>query len=32
MALAATSDMFSEDDAAGKILPALCPALIDKEK
>ena len=31
-AITATSDLFSEDDAANKILPALCSALIDKEK
>jgi SCY1-like protein 1 len=32
MALAATSDLFSEDDCAGKLLPAICPSLVDKEK
>ncbi len=32
LALAATSDLFTEDDCANKILPALCPSLIDKEK
>lgn len=32
MALAVTSDAFSEDDCANRILPALCPCLIDKEK
>ncbi|KAL6714981.1 Nuclear aminoacylation-dependent tRNA export pathway component [Lecanora helva] len=32
LALAATSDLFSEDDSASKILPALCPSLVDKEK
>jgi SCY1-like protein 1 len=32
MALAVTSDAFSEDDCANRILPALCPSLIDKEK
>lgn len=32
MALAATSDAFSDDDCANKILPALCSCLIDKEK
>lgn len=32
LALAATSDLFSDDDCAGKILPALCPSLIDKER
>jgi SCY1-like protein 1 len=32
MALAVTSDAFNDDDCANKILPALCPCLIDKEK
>ena len=32
MALAATLDSFSEDDCANRILPAVCPCLIDKEK
>jgi SCY1-like protein 1 len=32
MALAVTSDSFSDDDCANRILPALCPSLIDKEK
>ncbi|KAI4259379.1 MAG: hypothetical protein LQ352_000788 [Teloschistes flavicans] len=32
LALAATSDLFNEDDCAAKILPALCSLLIDKEK
>lgn len=32
LALAATSDAFSEDDCAQRILPAVCPCLIDKEK
>lgn len=32
MALAATPDVFSEDDCASKVLPALCPSLLDKEK
>lgn len=32
MALAATTDTFNEDDCASRIMPALCPALIDKEK
>ena len=32
MALAATADLFSDEDCATKILPALCPSLIDKEK
>lgn len=32
LALIATSDLFSEDDCAVKILPPLCPLLIDKER
>lgn len=32
MALAATADMFSEDDCATKLLPCICPSLVDKEK
>ena len=32
MALNATMDIFSEDDCASKLLPALCPSLVDKEK
>ncbi|KAF4631941.1 hypothetical protein G7Y89_g6182 [Cudoniella acicularis] len=32
MALAATSDSFNDDDCANRILPSLCPCLIDKEK
>lgn len=32
MALCATIDVFSVDDCATKILPCLCPALLDKEK
>lgn len=32
MALAATFDYFSEEDAATRILPVVCPLLIDKEK
>lgn len=32
LALAATADVFSEDDCAGKMLPAICPSLIDREK
>ena len=32
MALAATADVFSEDECATKILPAMCPSLVDKEK
>ena len=31
-ALAATSDLFPEEDCATKILPSLCLSLIDKEK
>ena len=31
-ALAATADLFNEDDCATKVLPSLCPALVDKEK
>ena len=32
LALAATADIFSEDDCATKMLPAMCPSLVDKEK
>ncbi|PHH59976.1 hypothetical protein CDD81_2335 [Ophiocordyceps australis] len=32
MALAATADVFSAEDAASRLLPAICPLLIDKEK
>lgn len=32
LALAATADLFSEEDCATKILPGVCPSLIDKEK
>ena len=32
LALAATSDLFTDDECATKILPALCPSLVDKEK
>lgn len=32
MALAATTEYFTEEDCATRILPALCPLLIDKEK
>lgn len=32
MALSATVDMFTEDDCASKVLPAICPSLVDKEK
>lgn len=32
MALSVTSEYFSEEDCAARILPAVCPLLIDKEK
>lgn len=32
LALAATSDAFTNDDCAQRILPAVCPCLIDKER
>lgn len=32
LALSVTTDSFSDDDCANRILPALCPCLIDKEK
>lgn len=32
MAFTATSDLFSDEDCATKILPAICLSLIDKEK
>ena len=32
MALAATSEFYTDEDCACKIMPALCPLLIDKEK
>ncbi|SPQ21012.1 9c99bc62-b546-4ad8-a618-775b17dc1e98 [Thermothielavioides terrestris] len=32
MALAVTSEYFSDEDCAVRILPAVCPSLIDKEK
>ena len=32
LALAATSDLFGDEDCALKILPVLCPSLVDKEK
>ncbi|KAH3917243.1 hypothetical protein HBH56_054340 [Parastagonospora nodorum] len=32
MALAATADLFSEEDCASKLLPIMCPSLVDKEK
>ncbi|KAF4548049.1 Hypothetical protein D9617_32g091690 [Elsinoe fawcettii] len=32
LALAATAELFSEEDCATKLLPAICPSLVDKEK
>ncbi|KAL1980838.1 hypothetical protein VTN96DRAFT_3492 [Rasamsonia emersonii] len=32
LAFAATMEFFSEEDCASKIMPAICPALLDKEK
>ncbi|OTA82486.1 hypothetical protein M434DRAFT_400956 [Hypoxylon sp. CO27-5] len=32
MALAATSEYFTEEECATRILPVICPSLIDKEK
>ena len=32
LALGATTDLFSDDDCATKILPAISPSLVDKEK
>lgn len=32
MAMSATIDVFNDDDCANKILPSLCPCLLDKEK
>lgn len=32
MALAATTEHFNEEDSAVRILPVVCPALVDKEK
>ncbi|KAF1964938.1 ARM repeat-containing protein [Bimuria novae-zelandiae CBS 107.79] len=32
LALSATADLFSEEDCATKLLPVMCPALVDKEK
>ncbi|KAL5341741.1 armadillo-type protein [Aspergillus crustosus] len=32
LALSATLEVFSEDDCATKVLPAICPALLDREK
>lgn len=32
LALGVTSEFFSDDDCASRILPSLCPCLVDKEK
>ncbi|KAI1477471.1 ARM repeat-containing protein [Daldinia eschscholtzii] len=32
LALAATSEYFTEEDCAARLLPAICPSLLDKEK
>ncbi len=32
LALAATPDIFNEEECATKMLPAICPSLVDKEK
>ncbi|CAI4215388.1 unnamed protein product [Parascedosporium putredinis] len=32
MALAATTDCFSDEDCASRVLPSMCPLLVDKEK
>jgi SCY1-like protein 1 len=32
MSLAATADIFTPDDCAAKMMPAICPSLVDKEK
>ncbi|PWY81854.1 ARM repeat-containing protein [Aspergillus heteromorphus CBS 117.55] len=32
LALAATIEFFTEEDCASKVLPAICPSLLDKEK
>lgn len=32
MALAATTDCFSDEDCANRVLPSMCPLLVDKEK
>ncbi|KAI9814953.1 MAG: hypothetical protein M1832_005592 [Thelocarpon impressellum] len=32
MALMATADVFTDEDCANKLLPGICPSLIDKEK
>lgn len=31
-ALAATADLFNDEDCATKILPGICPSMVDKEK
>lgn len=32
LALAVTIEFFTEDDCVNKILPVICPTLLDKEK
>ncbi|KAL1626057.1 Nuclear aminoacylation-dependent tRNA export pathway component [Diplodia seriata] len=32
LALAATVDLYTEEDCAAKLLPGICPSLVDKEK
>ena len=32
LALGATLEFFTEEDCATKVLPAICPSLLDKEK
>ncbi|KAF2127417.1 ARM repeat-containing protein [Dothidotthia symphoricarpi CBS 119687] len=32
LALAATADLFNEEECASKLLPIMCPSLVDKEK
>ncbi|PVI07752.1 ARM repeat-containing protein [Periconia macrospinosa] len=32
LALSATADLFGEEDCATKLLPVMCPSLVDKEK
>jgi SCY1-like protein 1 len=32
LALAATADLYSEEDCATKLMPLMCPSLVDKEK
>ncbi|KAF2086151.1 ARM repeat-containing protein [Saccharata proteae CBS 121410] len=32
LALAATVDLYTDDDCATKLLPGICPSLVDKEK